>query len=109
MAKIRIVSTLDEVNRLFESSVNRPVVIFKHSKTCGISSDVLESVNAIDGEINVVVVQDARHVSDHIAGQTGIRHHSPQAFVIRNGKVVYHATHYGINPAQIQNHLTIND
>lgn len=105
MAIIKPITKLEDLDRLFDLSNQQPVVIFKHSRTCGISADVLESVNSVNGEINIVVVQDFRQISDELAARTGIRHHSPQAFVISNGSVVYHATHYGIDSRQIQSHL----
>lgn len=100
-ADLRTIDSLDELDRLFEDSHERPVFIFKHSSRCGISSHVLEMVSGIESEINLVVVQQARDISDAIAARTGFRHHSPQAFVIRGGKPAYHATHYAIDPERI--------
>ena len=62
-------------------------------------------LGAVNGEINILVVQDDRVVSDAIAEKLGIRHASPQAFVLKDGKPIYHATHYGIDPDKINEHL----
>jgi bacillithiol system protein YtxJ len=59
-------------------------------------------VSEIDGELNVVVIQDHRGLSSDVAVRTGYAHQSPQAFILVDGKPVYHATHYGIDPAAIQ-------
>lgn len=39
-----------------------------------------------------------RPVSDAIARRLGIRHETPQAFVIYQGQVFFHASHYAITP-----------
>ncbi len=96
------IDSLDTLNMLFERSYHRPVVIFKHSNSCGISAHVMEQVSAVDGDVNVVVVQTSRDVSKAVETRTGHRHQSPQAFVVRDGKAVYHATHYGIDPDEIE-------
>ncbi len=95
------VVSIDELNEIFAASANEPVVLFKHSSTCGISADLYDQMQRVDGDIYLIVVQDARDVSDAIADRTGIRHQSPQAFVIRDGKAVYHGSHYGIDTSQI--------
>ena len=102
MAKFRSIDTNDALDKLFERSFQEPVIIFKHSNRCGISSHVMEIVDEVGNEINFVVVQDDRELSNEIADRTGHRHHSPQIFVIKNGKPVYHATHYGIDPEAIE-------
>ena len=105
MAKFRSIETSDVLDELFKRSYNEPVIIFKHSNRCGISSHVMELVDEVGNEINFVVVQDDREISNEIADRTGHRHHSPQIFVIKNGKPVYHATHYGIDPDAIEDAL----
>lgn len=104
-ANFNTIDSIDSLDSLFESSYFRPVVIFKHSNTCGISAHLMEEVSVVDADINVVVVQTSRDVSNAIETRTGHRHQSPQAFVIRDGKAVYHATHYGIDPSQIESRL----
>jgi len=96
-ATINKVESIDELDELFERSVAEPVVIFKHSNSCGISSHVLEMIAEFDGQLNVVVVQQNRDVSNEIAVRTGYTHQSPQVFVLVDKKPVYHATHYGID------------
>jgi len=104
-ANIVFIETAEQLDALFERSNHEPVAIFKHSNSCGISADVLSQTTAIDGELNVVVIQQHRDLSNAIADKTVYRHQSPQAFVIRAGKPVYHATHYGIDPRKIEEAL----
>ena len=99
------IESREQLEGLFKSSSERPVAILKHSSTCGISAHIYETISEIDATVNVVVVQNHREISDEIVNLTGHRHQSPQAFVIKDGKAVYHATHYGIDPAKIEEAL----
>lgn len=100
-ANLIALDSTGKLDSLYEESSRRPVVVFKHSSSCGISSHMLSQFDDIHGEINVLVIQENRALSDAVAKRTGHRHHSPQAFVLLDGKPVYHATHYGINPEKI--------
>ena len=99
------VSSIDRLDELFAESHTRPVALFKHSNSCGISFDIYEQLTAVKGEINVVVVQQDREISNAIADRLGVRHASPQAFVLWEGAPVHHATHYGIEPNAIEDKL----
>ncbi len=99
------IESIEQLDALFESSFTAPVALLKHSNSCGISSHVLEMVAEADATINVVVIQEHRPISNEIATRTGHRHQSPQAFVIKDGKAIYHATHYGIDPVEIEEYL----
>lgn len=99
------IDSLDSLDALFARSYHGPVAIFKHSNRCGISSHLLEEISSVETDINLVIVQANREISSAVETRTGYRHQSPQAFVIRDGKAVYHATHYGIDPAAIDAQL----
>ena len=96
------VDSLEGLERLVADSHSRPVILFKHSLTCGISSGVYREVSQVAADVNIVVIQTHRDVSNAVATLTGIRHESPQAIVLRDGKPVYHASHYDIEAANIE-------
>ena len=102
MVYINKVDSIQKLDDVFSRSHGGPVVLFKHSNRCGISSHVLEMVEEVDGELNVVVIQENRDLSNEITARTGYTHQSPQVFVLKDGKPVYHATHYGIDPRRIR-------
>ncbi len=104
-ATINQISTLHDLDTLFEESRRHPVALLKHSDTCGISASVMYDIREMDGEINVIVIQQNRDLSNAVAERLGHRHQSPQAFVIKDGKAIYHATHYGIDPTEIERNL----
>jgi thioredoxin 1 len=66
---------------------------------------VIRRMDELDAEVNVLVVQDARDVSDAVVERTGIRHESPQAIILKNGEAIYYASHYSISPQAIQAEL----
>ncbi len=93
--------SLEKLDELVAASHDKPVILFKHSNNCGISSGVYREVSDVDADINLVIVQNARSVSDLIAERTGIRHESPQAIVLKDGRPIYHASHYDITTGDI--------
>lgn len=99
------IESSEQLDRLFESSFDEPVFLLKHSNSCGISSHILEMTNEVNGTVNLLIIQTHRPLSEAIAIRTGHRHQSPQAFVIKDGKAIYHATHYSIDPVKINEFL----
>ncbi len=95
-ATFKEINTTDALDDLLARSAQEPVVIFKHSLTCPISRSVHDDVTRYDGEIALVIMQHARPLSNEIAARTGVRHESPQALVLRDGRAVWHAAHYDI-------------
>lgn len=102
-ARFNEIHDTTELDALFEKSNNQPVVLFKHSTTCPISAGVYQEISNADADINLIVVQRARNVSNAIAERTGVRHESPQALVLKNGAVVYHASHYDVTASDVEN------
>lgn len=96
----------ERLEELFQKSHEAPVLVFKHSTTCPISAAAYRQVEDVDGDVNIIIVQTARGISNEIANRTGIRHESPQAIVLKDGKPVYHASHYSVTAEELNK--TIN-
>ncbi|MGI8656583.1 MAG: bacillithiol system redox-active protein YtxJ [Pyrinomonadaceae bacterium] len=95
--KFETISDMKALEDSLERSHVAPVVLFKHSTTCPISSAAYREMSKFNAApVALVVVQTARPVSNEIASRTGIAHASPQAIVVRNGEAVWSATHYDI-------------
>jgi len=96
----RTLSTSAELDRALERSTQQPIVIFKHSPTCGISAQAHESIadwvaaSSPAAEFFVVPVPANRALATELAKRFGIRHESPQAMLIDHGTVVWHGSHY---------------
>ena len=94
--------TLQDWARMLESSRTEPVLVFKHSPTCGVSSHVLADVDGFVAKhrnipFGIVHVVEDRGLSNAIEEQTGIRHESPQMIAIRNEQPIWHASHWSID------------
>lgn len=80
-------------------------VFFKHSTRCSISSMALNSFESNwEGEEENLYFVDLlrfREVSNALAEQAKVIHQSPQAIVVRNGEVLYDASHSGIDAKTI--------
>ena len=90
------ITEVTELEKLIDRSKEQPVVIFKHSLTCPISASAFEKMKGYDGEVDLVEVQRARALSNEIAQRFGVRHESPQIIVVRNGQVLWDASHFKI-------------
>lgn len=97
---IRVTET-EALDALLERSKTTPVVIFKHSTMCGISAAAYRRMENFAGEIILVEVQRARELSREIERKTGLKHESPQVLVLRNGQVVWDASHSQIKPEAV--------
>ena len=94
---------ITELDRLLTESGNRPLLLFKHSYSCGISAEALdELVSHLDTtqpgktQYAMVTVQTHREVSNAVTAKLGIRHETPQALLVRDGQVVWAASHFRV-------------
>ncbi len=86
-------------------------IIFKHSTRCGISTVAHEEMEKFLGEgiaIDVfkILVVEQRPLSNHIAETLEVRHQSPQAILVRDGKPVWETTHYSITSTAVKEALS---
>ena len=94
--KFSPVSDASSLERLFERSNAEPVLLFKHSNSCPISARAYGQMEGVGTPVSIVVVQQSRDLSREIEQRTGVRHETPQALVIRNGRAVWNASHFDI-------------
>jgi bacillithiol system protein YtxJ len=90
------ITEIASFEELVDRSKERPVVIFKHSLTCPVSAAANEQMAEFPGEVALVEVQRARELSNEIENRLGLAHESPQVIVLRNGQVVWNASHFRI-------------
>ncbi|MFY7732225.1 MAG: bacillithiol system redox-active protein YtxJ [Bacteroidia bacterium] len=106
--KLSEIEQLEEINK---ASFEAPVMIFKHSTSCSISSSALNRVERNwNNEQDDVKVKPFyldliayRNVSNEIAKKWNIEHQSPQVLIIKKGACIYTETHMGINYEEIIN------
>ena len=101
-----LLAEVDQVDAVVARSSVQPVLIFKHSRTCGTSAQAHEEVSTLlagtlEAPVYLVDVRSARQVSNAIAQRFGIRHESPQVLLLAGGRVRWSASHYHVNEREI--------
>jgi bacillithiol system protein YtxJ len=98
----------EQIDQVIAASEEKPVLLFKHSTRCSISSMSLDRLlrnwKPEDADKITPYYLDLiafRSVSNRVAERFGIPHESPQVLLIQKGKVTYHESHYGISYAEI--------
>ena len=140
--ELKPISGIDELERMLAESRTCPLLLFKHSYTCGVSAEALDEVYAHIGEqargvrYALVTVQTHRDVSKVLPSvsdlyytmlqggnptidplyvgelnmhQWGvaldrmlqIRHETPQAILVRNGRAVWNASHFRVTASEV--------
>ncbi len=103
----KVLNKEEQLDQIIKDSHEKPVVLFKHSVSCGISGQSkykLESnwnFSKEDLDFYYLDLLSYRSVSNKIADMFGVIHQSPQVIVLKEGKVVYHTSHHDISVAGI--------
>lgn len=107
----KVLEDINQLDNIMDLSKDKPVVIFKHSTSCGISRMVLNQFqNHADFDEDSVLLfyldlLAHRDISNAISEKLGIQHQSPQMIILKQGQVVHHASHSAITPAAVNNVL----
>lgn len=99
-----------DLHDAIEYSLNKPVLFFKHSTRCSISSMALSRFEEKwdtneDCKLYFLDLLEYRPVSNLLAELSGVEHQSPQVIVLFNEEVIYTATHSAINASEIHDLL----
>ncbi len=91
-------TSIEEMNEFVKQSGTH--FLFKHSTTCPISAKAYDEFQAFvsdsDTSASVVYVIEHRIVSNQIADDFDIKHESPQVFLLEDGHVKWHTSHWKI-------------
>lgn len=110
--QLKTIHGLDELDRMLAATGDRPLLLFKHSHTCGTSAEALDELVAhlnerpADASYAMVTVQTHREVSNAVARKLGVRHETPQALLVRDGRVVWSASHFHVTASAVEEALT---
>ena len=101
------INSTEQLAEVFNNLGDTPILLFKHSIRCSISSMVLSGFERnwtgnVNCELYFIDLITNRDVSNKIAELTGIHHQSPQAIVLKNKNVIYDATHTSIDAGRIE-------
>lgn len=98
-----------QLQQINELSAQQPVVIFKHSTRCSISSMAKSRLERAKSPDNAAFYYldliKYRGISNKIAEDYSVHHQSPQVLLIKNGECVYEETHNGISMDELVDQL----
>ncbi len=100
------IETIEQFNEIMNKE--KTFYIFKHSTTCPISAQAFQEYEQFLKENEAVsgyylIVREARPLSNEIAERLEIKHESPQAFFVKDGKPVWNASHSAITKEALKN------
>lgn len=106
----RQLTDLGQLNEIVDLSNNQAVLIFKHSTRCSISRMALKNFEKeFDLEDKIIPyfldLLNHRDISNEIASRFEVVHQSPQLLLIKNGSVIYHDSHSGIDADKLNSYL----
>lgn len=108
----RPLTTTNELDAAIATSYDVPVVVFKHSRLCSLSSiayrEMASLTRADDPPVYLLVVQESRALSDAIEVDFAIRHESPQYIVLGSGKPLANASHRKVTADAIREIVNAN-
>jgi bacillithiol system protein YtxJ len=98
-----------QLETIKEESKNQPVIIFKHSTRCNISSMAKNRLDREEKPQNVkfyyLDLVAHRSLSNKIAEVFQVHHESPQVLLIKNGECTYDESHNGISMQEIEEQI----
>lgn len=105
-------TTLEQLPQIKEDSNKYPVIIYKHSARCGISSVALDRLERAwrpeeiqPADAYFLDLLRHRDVSQAVAQTFSVHHESPQILLINEGKCVYNASHMTISYSALKKQL----
>ncbi|MEM0962639.1 MAG: bacillithiol system redox-active protein YtxJ [Bacteroidota bacterium] len=100
MAQVQELASRDDADAMLAASHEAPIYLLKHSIACPISARGQMEFVGLEGDddptLYAVVVQYARDVSNYLAETLDVKHETPQAILIRDGKAVDVKSHGAI-------------
>lgn len=114
MPNLTQLSDIDSLEAAIAESRQRPVLLFKHSRSCGVSCEALDELRAhldcgpAGVSYGIITVQSHRHVSDAAAERLGLRHETPQAILVCDGRVAWSASHFAITAEALSRILNVD-
>lgn len=102
---------LEDLEALLAQTTNRPLLLYKHSLTCGTSAYAFDELSdhldrsPTGADYAMVAVQTHREVSNEIARRLGVRHETPQVILVRDGQPVWTASHFRVTAAAVEQAL----
>ena len=100
------IHSVDELHEIWDNSIEKPAVFFKHSTRCSISSMALRAFErdwvSDDTQLFFIDLIANRDVSNLLAELSNVEHQSPQIIVTNNKTVIFSDSHGTIDAEKVQ-------
>ena len=97
---------IPSLKEIIEESARYPVLLYKHSSTCGKSVQAQKEVESYLAEFSEdayrLVVQDERPLSNEIVEKLNIKHETPQLIILSESKSLFVLNHDNITKSSIE-------
>lgn len=103
--------SIEQLDKIDSDSEGKPIILFKHSTRCGVSSMALDRVQkdwpVEEGTADAYLLDllAYRNISNEIAERYNVVHQSPQVLIIKGGECTYNASHAQIDSSAIRKEL----
>ena len=107
----KLLKDVNQLDSIEKESFEIPVVIFKHSVSCGLSSmarfQLERDWDFPNGHLSFYYLDliNYRAISNEIADRFGVIHQSPQLIILKDGKAVYNTSHHKISVQDLKQAL----
>lgn len=103
-----VLNRTEQLHEIVENSKTKTQIIFKHSTRCGISRMAINQfkkdykLSENEADLHYLDLLNFRAISNTVAEQFNVRHESPQLLIIKNGVVIAHDSHSGVNRLELE-------
>ena len=95
----------EDLESVISKSSEQPIFIYKHSSVCPVSAEAAShfytysemEMDTQAASFAQVLVIENRNISNEIESRFKVKHESPQILLVKDEKVVWHASHFSIN------------
>ena len=103
MTGYKEITSVDEWKEVLKLSDAQKILVLKHSTTCPISARAFREFESFDTPLEkyLVKVRESRSVSNEMESDLGVKHESPQVFLVGDGEAVWNASHQQINRTEL--------
>ena len=95
------IATKEALEDVLDRSLDGPVVLYLHDPYCGLSAMAHQEVSRLGFPVACVDVNARHDLSMEVERLTGVRHESPQAFVLRDRRARWSASHRKVTASAI--------
>ena len=100
------IDTKQQLDEFLTARNGVPAILFKHSNSCGVSSQAYREMARINQPIGIITVQKARDVSAEIERRFAVPHETPQALIVRNNELLWNGSHSSVRAQAVEEAFT---